>query len=197
MEDDGLSSADEESGDEMDEGTTPASATSTGSTPLSSTPGSRKNTQPPPILAPAPSQSLKPPTTSPGFLPKVLSPGPRSATAGKEYFEGGQSSESSRPASRTGKKRPSFKKEFDSNYQISSNNDIVGIVMLEIQGAEDLPKLKNSKPGSIVTSGPHAHRIFHFSDSNRLGHGSLLRGFVRQESVPYSCHPTLARPSLE
>ncbi|KAG9044209.1 hypothetical protein FS837_008623 [Tulasnella sp. UAMH 9824] len=143
LEDDGLSSADEESGDEMDEGTTPASGTSTGSTPLSTAPSSRKNTQPPPILAPSPSQSLKPPTTSPGFLPKVLSPGPRSAPAGKEYFEGAQSSESSRPASRTGKKRPSFKKEFDSNYKISSTNDIVGIVMLEIQGAEDLPKLKN------------------------------------------------------
>ncbi|KAG8974217.1 hypothetical protein FRC05_007793 [Tulasnella sp. 425] len=143
MEDDGLSSAEEDSGDEMEEGTTPASGTSMGSTPISSTPGSRKNTQPPPILTPSSSQSLKPPSTSPGFLPKVLSPGPRSATSGKEYFEGAQTPEGSRPASRTGKKRPSFKKQFDSNFNFTSNNDIVGIVMLEIQGAEDLPKLKN------------------------------------------------------
>lgn len=146
MEDDGLSSAEEDSGDEMEEGTTPASGTSTGSTPISSTPGSRKNTQPPPIITPSASQSLKPPSTSPAFLPKVLSPGPRSAASGKDYFEGAQTPEGSRPTSRTGKKRPSFKKQFDSNFNFSSNNDIVGIVMLEIQGAEDLPKLKNSKP---------------------------------------------------
>ncbi|KAG8997441.1 hypothetical protein FRB90_012501, partial [Tulasnella sp. 427] len=146
LEDDGLSSAEEDSGDELEDHS--ASAPSMGSTPLSSGPAlsapSRKNTQPSPIIAPSASQSLKPPTTSPGFLPKVLSPGVRTPVTGKDsYFEGAQSAEGSRPASRAGKKRPSFKKGFDSNYNLSSSNDVVGIVMLEIQGAEDLPKLKN------------------------------------------------------
>ena len=30
-------------------------------------------------------------------------------------------------------------------YEFKGSNDIVGIVMLEIQGAEDLPKISNSK----------------------------------------------------
>lgn len=33
----------------------------------------------------------------------------------------------------------------NADYNFSAANDIVGIVMLEIQGAADLPRLKNSK----------------------------------------------------
>jgi phosphatidylserine decarboxylase len=33
----------------------------------------------------------------------------------------------------------------NADYNFSAENDIVGIVMLEIQGATDLPRLKNSK----------------------------------------------------
>ncbi|KAG8938938.1 hypothetical protein FRC04_007234, partial [Tulasnella sp. 424] len=143
IEDDGLSSAEEDSGDEMEEGTTPESGTSTSPTPMSSTLGSRKNAQTPRTITPSASQSLKLPSTSHGFLPKVLSLGLRSATSGKEDFKGVRTPEGFRPAGRTGKKMPSFKKQFDSNFNFSSNNDTVGIVMLQIQGAEDLPKLKN------------------------------------------------------
>ena len=32
----------------------------------------------------------------------------------------------------------------EKNYNFNAANDIMGIVMLEIQGAHDLPKLKNS-----------------------------------------------------
>lgn len=42
-----------------------------------------------------------------------------------------------------------FKRSWATNksadYNFSAANDIVGIVMLEIQGATDLPRLKNSK----------------------------------------------------
>lgn len=47
----------------------------------------------------------------------------------------------------TSKKR--FKRSWamgkSADYNFSAANDIVGIVMLEIEGATDLPKLKNSK----------------------------------------------------
>lgn len=42
------------------------------------------------------------------------------------------------------KRRPKFKRSKASEYNFASNNDILGIVMLEIVGAENLPRLKNS-----------------------------------------------------
>jgi len=41
---------------------------------------------------------------------------------------------------------PSTKKKRETGYQYAGGNDIIGIVMLEVQGAEDLPRLRNSTP---------------------------------------------------
>ena len=41
---------------------------------------------------------------------------------------------------------PSTKKKREIGYQYAGGNDIIGIVMLEVQGAEDLPRLRNSTP---------------------------------------------------
>jgi phosphatidylserine decarboxylase len=53
---------------------------------------------------------------------------------------------SASPEPTGGKKRPFKKKRSNkrSDYNFSAANDIVGIVMLEIKGATDLPRLKNS-----------------------------------------------------
>ena len=37
----------------------------------------------------------------------------------------------------------------EKNYNFNAANDIMGIVMLEIQGAHDLPKLKNSTSAPV------------------------------------------------
>lgn len=84
-----------------------------------------------------------PPATATGSVSPVTLPSPihqfghrRSASAG-----------SIPTLSTTAKKR--FKRSWAMSkrpdYNFSAANDIVGIVMLEIQGATDLPKLKNSK----------------------------------------------------
>jgi phosphatidylserine decarboxylase len=43
------------------------------------------------------------------------------------------------------RRRPIFRKHKSrgTHYNFSNENDILGIVMLEVQGAEDLPKLRN------------------------------------------------------
>jgi len=41
---------------------------------------------------------------------------------------------------------PSTKKKREIGYQYAGGNDIIGIVMLEVQSAEDLPRLRNSTP---------------------------------------------------
>jgi len=46
---------------------------------------------------------------------------------------------------------PPMKKKRGTGYQYAGGNDIIGIVMLEVQGAEDLPRLRNSTP----SVGPH------------------------------------------
>lgn len=43
------------------------------------------------------------------------------------------------------KRRPKFKRSKASEYNFATNSDILGIVMLEIAGAENLPRLKNSE----------------------------------------------------
>jgi len=47
------------------------------------------------------------------------------------------------------KKRPKFQRGWSTNkkaeYSLLQQQDVVGIVMLEIQGAEDLPKIRNSE----------------------------------------------------
>ena len=138
MEDDGLSSENEfESADELDDGYG------------RSQPPSRKNSTPQAGVVASPAAIIIAPTPTKsgpsGLLPRVFTPRP--SASHKESSEGAASSENgSRPTSRTGIKRPSFRKGFDSSYNFAStNNDIVGIVMIDIAGAEDLPKLKNRK----------------------------------------------------
>ncbi|KAG9039329.1 hypothetical protein FS837_000991 [Tulasnella sp. UAMH 9824] len=138
-----FTSVPEELDDETEEGTTSARA-NVRSTTLSRGP-SVKNSRPPPIVPPTPSRFRKQSWRSSGFLSKGGSPGPRSTTSGKEYYdvEVAQTSEGSRPSSRAGERNSGFKTKFEGNFNFSPNNDIVGIVMLEIQGAEDLPKWRN------------------------------------------------------
>ena len=58
-----------------------------------------------------------------------------------------RAAQASRPASAQQAQKSKFRKSWvakNKNYNFSAANDIMGIVMLEIQGAKDLPKLKNS-----------------------------------------------------
>jgi phosphatidylserine decarboxylase len=52
------------------------------------------------------------------------------------------------PAGTSKKKkfRRSWSNQKKADYNFSTENDIQGIVMLEIHGATDLPRLKNSEP---------------------------------------------------
>ncbi|KAG8922083.1 hypothetical protein FRC02_012151, partial [Tulasnella sp. 418] len=47
------------------------------------------------------------------------------------------------PTSETEKKTKSKKKKHHGDYSLSAGHDIIGIVMIEVKGAEDLPKWKN------------------------------------------------------
>ncbi|KAG8938077.1 hypothetical protein FRC00_005338 [Tulasnella sp. 408] len=138
-----FASVPEEAEDETEEGTTSAFATSR-STPISRA-STVKHSRPPPIIPPTHSRFRTYSWRNSGFLPKGISPGPRSTTAGKEYHdvEITPTSEGSRPASRGGERNSGFKTKFEGNFNFSPNNDIVGMVMLEIQGAEHLPKWRN------------------------------------------------------
>ncbi|PVF95541.1 hypothetical protein CPB86DRAFT_863907 [Serendipita vermifera] len=106
---------------------------------------------PPIIVAPAPELPTKP-----GFLPRLFSGTRRpNLTPAQSYDDSTAQSSSaptSRPASRSGAttpskgKRPKFKRargEKGSAYNFGAEKDVLGIVMLEINKAEDLPKLKN------------------------------------------------------
>lgn len=95
-------------------------------------------------------------TTSPGFIPKILrrqtlpaadssaSLGASSSGASSPTPMGTpipQTPTTARPPARKGK---SFRKPRDKSYAFSAEDDIVGIVMLEVQSASDLPRLRNS-----------------------------------------------------
>jgi phosphatidylserine decarboxylase len=112
---------------------------------------------PPIVVAPAPETPTKP-----GFLPRLFSGTRRPGlTPSQSYDDSAQpsSAPTSRPASRSGAatpskgKRPKFKRsrgEKGSAYNFGAEKDVIGIIMLEINKAEDLPKLKNSEFLSIV-----------------------------------------------
>jgi len=84
---------------------------------------------------------------SPGLLPKVFSPSPRRPSlTPKDSYDSTHSPHPSRPSSSASKVRPGkMGKRTKSHYNFNSGNDILGIVMLEVNRAEDLPKLKNSE----------------------------------------------------
>ncbi|KZP00337.1 hypothetical protein CALVIDRAFT_476192 [Calocera viscosa TUFC12733] len=141
--DDGLSSEDEDEVDEMEE----RDLFDEGSIP--STPRRDSNTllAPPPILLAPPANyfTVKP---SPRRHPSVDST--VSATSVTSKPSSRPSTPPQAPMTPGGKhRRPIFRRgrasrNSDYNLQLSAQSDILGIVMLEIQGAEDLPKIKNS-----------------------------------------------------
>lgn len=111
------------------------------------------------ITANAPVATLAPPQTKtstgskllpsifagrrPSLTPSVSSDREDMATSGQT---------TPRPGDATGdKKRPKFKRSASkqSSYTMGTQKDVLGIVMIEIQQAEDLPKIPNSKLSSI------------------------------------------------
>ena len=87
------------------------------------------------------------------------------------------------------------KKAGGGEYSFNPENDVLGIVMLEIKGANDLPKLSNS----MCVRSYYLSRSLRIacSDEDRLGYGPLRRHLVRQESLPYSRHSTFPQSNLE
>jgi hypothetical protein len=72
----------------------------------------------------------------------------------------------------------------------------MGIVMLEVIKAEDLPKLKNSKDGTLRAEETVLTIAPPYSDANRLGHGPLRSNFLRQKNLSYAGDQTLPKPNL-
>ncbi|KZT53676.1 hypothetical protein CALCODRAFT_41540 [Calocera cornea HHB12733] len=143
--DDGLSSEEEDEVDEMEE----RDLFDEGSIPP--TPRRDSNT----LLAPPPTLLVPPPNAF------TLKPAPRRQASVDSTIS--VSSVASKPSSRPstppqgpgpmtpgGKhRRPIFRRgrasrSSDYNFSVSAQSDILGIVMLEIQSADDLPKIKNS-----------------------------------------------------
>ena len=157
LEDDGLSSDEEgDSGDESDaEVATPGLLTAPPQAGSVSTAPSLPTIAASPLPGKAPS--------TPGFIPRMLTPrlfsssGSSSATAVPpvtDYLSAKPipSTTPSRSSSLGGetpgaqRKKRKFKRRVkDNEYAFSAGKDILGIVMLEIAGAEDLPKLKSSE----------------------------------------------------
>ena len=73
------------------------------------------------------------------------------------------SSSSTATTSTTASKKKLIRASWSGNkkkgeFDLNANNDIIGIVMLEIGGAANLPKLKNSKLCVSTYARLHAHR---------------------------------------
>lgn len=119
------------------------------STPQPAAPEPEPAPVPPTIVAPAPQQA----PSGRGILPRLFSSARRPGlTPSQSYDSSTQVEGSSRPASRSGaetpkSKRPRFKRgrgPKGSTYNFGAEKDVLGIVLLEVNKAEDLPKLKNS-----------------------------------------------------
>lgn len=172
--DGGLSSSDSEDDEEDDEDETFVDALDIEPIPLSSSPRTEEglkspDTPTPASVVPTPrvatTPQLAPPTpkSSTGFIPKMKFPRKLSSRSNTSSTTASTSSSSTAatpgisplptPASETaaplGEKKSrkasgAKKTKSKAGYQFEGGNDIVGIVMLEIQSAEDLPRLKNS-----------------------------------------------------
>ncbi|KAG8879321.1 hypothetical protein FRB98_005717 [Tulasnella sp. 332] len=133
LEDDGLSSGDEYSTDEYE--------------PESGAPPRKASSQQaavPAVAGPTPAPVKPSHSSSGGLLPRIIAPIRPSLSPRLSSGDVLPGSDTSRPPSRTKKIRPNFKRTFNSDYNFATNmNDTVGIVMLEVNRAEDLPKLKN------------------------------------------------------
>jgi phosphatidylserine decarboxylase len=103
---------------------------------------------PPTIVAPAPQQA----PSRPGILPRLFSSSRRPGLTPSQSHDDSTPTTGSRPASRSGAetpkaKRPKFKRgrgTKDSTYNFGAEKDVLGIVLFEVNKAEDLPKFKNS-----------------------------------------------------
>ena len=72
-------------------------------------------------------------------------------------------------------------------FELEAENDIVGIVMLEIQSATDLPRLRNSELLELLL---HRSLIIFESDTYWVGYGSFCGRFIWQEGLPNTRHTT-------
>jgi hypothetical protein len=78
-------------------------------------------------------------------------------------------------------------------FELEADNDIVGIVMLEIHGATDLPRLRNSE---LLKALPHGRLIRFESDAYWVGYGPFCGRLIRQEGLSNPHHPTFAQPRV-
>ncbi|RXW20222.1 hypothetical protein EST38_g5632 [Candolleomyces aberdarensis] len=170
--DGGLSSSDSEDDEDDDEDETFVDALESEPITLSSSPRPEDgfkspdtptpgNTAPTPTAAATPQLTAPTPKLSTGFIPKMKFP--RKLSSRSSSTPTSTSSSSSTPgtplaasplptpileAAPTGEKKSrkasgTKKSKSGAEYQFEGGNDIVGIVMLEIQSAEDLPRLSN------------------------------------------------------
>jgi phosphatidylserine decarboxylase len=156
FEDDGLVS-DEETEDEVEHEQFSATEASAAVAPvgtISVTPAISESedttptqTVPPIIVAPVPE-----PASRSGILPRLFSASRRPAST-PSLSTDDSATPSPRPASRgdtstpSNSKRPKFGRSRtgkESAYNFGGEKDVLGIVLLEVNRAEDLPKLKNS-----------------------------------------------------
>lgn len=157
-------------------------------------------TVPPVVVSPVPE-----PATRPRILPRLFSSSRRSALtpsqSNDDSAQGASSAPSSRPASRgdnstsSKSRRPKFGRSRtgkESAYNFGGEKDVIGIVLLEVNKAEDLPKLKNSKLIELFFDRWLTSR----SDENRMGHGSIYGCLLFKKGFPYSCSPPQLEPDL-
>lgn len=154
-EDDGLSSDEAEGEDEDEDETELKSSTPDRSSTFAEVPRSSS-----PDLTPTPSPtvvSLPSPQPARGFkkpsIPKILTRRASPSITSSDTAVGSASQSSSRQSTLTTASTGSKRKVIPSRWQgqksgafeLDAANDIVGIVMLEIHGATDLPRLRNSE----------------------------------------------------
>ncbi|KAL4264791.1 Phosphatidylserine decarboxylase proenzyme 2 [Pleurotus pulmonarius] len=131
----------------------PASISGDLGSPTTPTPaGLSKTPMPPPTATPVPTTAK-----SSGFIPKmkfrrassnvtsstVTASTPTASTPSTPSATTPSSSNLDVGAAPSGKKKRFRKNKTHGEYYFGASNDIVGIVMLEIHGADDLPRLKN------------------------------------------------------
>jgi phosphatidylserine decarboxylase len=86
---------------------------------------------------------------------------------------------------------PSKKSTKDFNFDANQGRDVLGIVMVEIKSAADLPKIKNCELASHFP-------CLAYGDSSEsvVRHGSVRRRVLRKEGVSDEGDPALAQPHL-
>lgn len=152
-------------------------------TPTSTDPHPKLTVEPPPTTLSVP-KALK----SPRFpkFPRMLPSRQNSLDSTQSSTSGtlpaSSASTTSMPASANTKKK--FRRSWvqtrkKSDYNFDPGNDILGIVLLEIKGAEDLPKLKNSMLRSIMmlTCLSFVDKLLSYSNAYWVGHGPVYSYF--------------------